>query len=302
MKIGFTLPQAGGVAWQAPQVARYAREVEQLGADSLWVIDRLLSPVDPAIGHNGGERFPDEFRAVLDPFVLLSVAATATERVLVGSNVLNVPWYPPALLGRMLTSLDVLSGGRLVPGFGVGWSPDEFEAVNVPMSERGSRLDETLDVLDQLWTADPAEYRGEHWTLPATRAALKPVRRPPVYLAAFAPASMRRVASRADGWLPALVPPRATDIQAAVNEPWAVIRGMAAEAGRDPDELDVILRIYPSVRSATVVREVAELIRRVEAESEVRHVLVDLMFLADDVDQMLDLAAGMLANVRGQQK
>ncbi|WP_439655964.1 TIGR03619 family F420-dependent LLM class oxidoreductase [Lentzea sp. HUAS TT2] len=300
MKIGFTLPQAGGVAWQAPQVARYAREVERLGADSLWVIDRLLSPVNPALGHNGGERFPDEFRAVLDPFVVLSVAATATERVLIGSNVLNVPWYSPVVLGRMLTSLDVLSGGRLVPGFGVGWSPDEFEAVNVPMAERGSRLDETLDVLDQLWTPGPAEYQGRHWKLPATHAALKPVRRPPIYLAAFAPASMRRVASRADGWLPALVPPRSTDIQAAVNEPWAVIRGMAAEAGRDPDELDVILRIYPSVRSSTVVEEVVELIKRVEAESEVRHVLVDLMYLADDVDHMLDLAAGLLAGVRGQ--
>ncbi|QFZ18719.1 TIGR03619 family F420-dependent LLM class oxidoreductase [Saccharothrix syringae] len=299
MKIGFSLPQAGGVAWQAPRVAGYAREVERLGADSLWVIDRLLSPVDPAIGHNGGERFPDEFRAVLDPFVLLGVAAAATERVLIGSNVLNAPWYPPAVLGRALTTLDVLSGGRLVAGFGVGWSPEEFEAVNVPMAERGSRLDETLDVLDRLWTADPAEYRGEHWTLPATRAALKPVRRPPVYLAAFAPASMRRVARRADGWLPALVLPRAADVRTAVTEPWAVIRRMAAEAGRDPDGLDVVLRIYPTVRSGTVVDEVAGLIGRVEAESEVRHVLVDLMYLADDVDRMLDLAAGVLSRVRG---
>ncbi|ACU37033.1 TIGR03619 family F420-dependent LLM class oxidoreductase [Actinosynnema mirum] len=296
MKIGFTLPQAGNVAWQAPQAARYARELEQLGADSLWVIDRLLSPVNPTLGHNGGEDFPAEFRAVLDPFVLLAVAATATERVLIGSNVLNAPWYPPALLARALTSLDVLSGGRLAPGFGVGWSPDEFEAVNVPMSERGARLDETLDVLDQLWTADPAEYRGKHWTLPATRAALKPTRRPPIYLAAFAPASMRRVATRADGWLPALVPPRTTDIETAVTKPWALIRAMAEDAGRDPDELDVILRIYPSVRSGTAVTEVVELIKRVEAESEVRHVLVDLMYLADDVDQMLDLAAGVLSS------
>ncbi|ATE54575.1 MULTISPECIES: TIGR03619 family F420-dependent LLM class oxidoreductase [Actinosynnema] len=299
MKIGFTLPQAGNVAWQAPQAARCARELEQLGADSLWVIDRLLSPVNPTVGHNGGEGFPEEFRAVLDPFVLLAVAATATERVLIGSNVLNAPWYPPALLARALTTLDVLSGGRLAPGFGVGWSPDEFEAVNVPMSERGSRLDETLDVLDQLWTADPAEHRGKHWTLPATRAALKPTRRPPVYLAAFAPAAMRRVATRADGWLPALVPPRSTDIEAAVTKPWALIRAMAAEAGRDPDELDVILRVYPSVRSDTAVAEVVELIKRVEAESEVRHVLVDLMHLADDVDRVLDLAATVLSSARG---
>jgi len=298
VKIGFTLPQAGKVAWQAFRVAGYAREVERLGADSLWVIDRLLSPVNPRIGHAGSDHFPEQFRAVLDPFVLLAVAATATERVLIGSNVINAPWYSPVALARTLTSLDVLSGGRLTPGFGVGWAPEEFEAMNVPMAERGSRLDETLEVLERLWTADPAEYHGKHWELPATYSSLKPVRRPPVYLAAHAPASMRRVARRADGWLPALVLPHAVDIRSAVNEPWAEIRGMAAEAGRDPDDIDVILRLYPTIRSDTVVEEVADLIDRVEAESEVRHVLVDLMYLADDVDRMLDVAARVLSKVR----
>ncbi|MGZ3144781.1 LLM class flavin-dependent oxidoreductase [Lentzea chajnantorensis] len=160
MKIGSTLPQAGTAARQVQRAGRYASEGERLGADSLWVIDRLLAPVAPTAGHNGAGTFPDEFRAVLDPFVLLSIAAMATERVLIGSNVLNAPWYPPVVLGRALTSLDVLSDGRLVPGLGIGWSPDEFTAVNVAMSERGSRLDETLDVLDQLWTPGPAEYRG----------------------------------------------------------------------------------------------------------------------------------------------
>jgi probable F420-dependent oxidoreductase len=298
MKIGFTLPQVGAVAWQAPQVARYAREVERLGADSLWVIDRLLSPVDPKIGYNGAEEFPEEFRAILDPFVLLGVAASATERILVGSNILNTPWYPPALLARTLTTLDVLSGGRLVPGLGAGWSPEEFEAVNVPLAERGARLDETLDVLDQLWTADPAEYHGKHWQLPATRAALKPVRRPPIYLAGFAPAAMRRVARRADGWLPAMVLPHFTDVEAAVNQPFATIRRLAADAGRDPGALDAILRIYPTVRSTTVVDEVTEVIKRVAGETEVRHVLVDLMYQADDVDGLLTLVAGILSGAR----
>jgi probable F420-dependent oxidoreductase len=298
MKIGFTLPQTGTVAWQAPQVARYAREVEQLGADSLWVIDRLLSPVDPQVGYGGGEGFPEEFQAILDPFVLLGVAATATERVQIGSNILNTPWYPPALLARSLTTLDVLSGGRLVPGLGAGWSPEEFEAVNVPMSERGARLDETLDVLEQLWTADPAEYHGKHWQLPATRAALKPVRRPPVYLAGFAPAAMRRVARRADGWLPAVILPAMSDLDAAVNQPLAAIRGMAAETGRDPSTLDMILRVYPNVRSTTVVDDVATMIRRVGDETEVRHVLVDLMYQADDVDGLLKIVAGVLSAAR----
>src|ERR1041384_7830596 len=114
MKIGFTLPQTGARAAQAAQVARYASEAEQLGADSLWVIDRLLSPVDPKIGYNGADTFPPEFKAILDPFVLMGVAASATTRALVGSNILNTPWYPPALLARTLTTLDLVSGGRLV--------------------------------------------------------------------------------------------------------------------------------------------------------------------------------------------
>lgn len=294
MKIGFTLPQTGAVAWQADQVARYAREVEQLGGDSLWVIDRLLSPPNPTVGYNGADTFPEEFRAILDPFVLLAVAASATERVLIGSNILNTPWYPPALLARTLTTLDVLSGGRLVPGLGIGWSPEEYDAVGVPMAERGARLDETLDALHRLWTADPASYEGTHVRVPETRATLKPVRTPPVYLAGFAPSAMRRVARRADGWLPAVVLPGMTDLDAAVNQPLAAIRAMAAEEGRDPATLDMILRIYPTVRTDSVVDDVAEMIKRVEGETEVRHVLVDLMYQADDVDSLLGLVEAIL--------
>jgi probable F420-dependent oxidoreductase len=298
MKIGFTLPQTGVVAAQAAQVARYASEVEKLGADSLWVIDRLLAAVDPKIGYNGADTFPAEFDAILDPFVLLGVAASATSRVTIGSNILNTPWYPPALLARSLTTLDVLSGGRLVPGLGAGWSPEEFEAAGVPMNERGARLDETLDALEQLWTANPAEYHGKHWHVPTTRAALKPVRRPPVYLAGFAPAAMRRVARRADGWLPAVLLPQFTDLDAAVNQPMATIRGMAEEAGRDPSTLDMILRIYPTVRTDSVVDEVADMIKRVAGETEARHVLVDMMYQADDVDELLTQVAGILAAAR----
>jgi probable F420-dependent oxidoreductase len=298
MKVGFTLPQTGGPAKQAAQVARYASEAEKLGAGSLWVVDRLLSPVEPTIGYNGADTFPEEFHAILDPFVLLGVAASATERVVIGSNVLNTPWYPPAVLARALTTVDVLSGGRLVPGLGVGWSPDEFEAVGIPMSERGARLDETLDALERLWTADPAEYHGKHWHVPATRSSLKPVRRPPVYLAGFTPAAMRRVARRGDGWLPAVVLPRLTDLDAAVNQPLAAIREMAREAGRDPGTLDMILRIYPTERMGSVVDDVADTIKRVEDQTEVRHVLVDLMYQADDVDGLLEKVDGILSVVR----
>ncbi|MEV4310728.1 TIGR03619 family F420-dependent LLM class oxidoreductase [Actinocrispum sp. NPDC049592] len=298
MKIGFTLPQTGAVAWQAAEAGRYAREAENLGADSLWVIDRLLAPVDPKVGYNGADDFPEEFRALLDPFALMAVAASATERVLVGSNIINAPYYSPAVLARMFTTLDVLSGGRFVPGLGAGWSPEEFEAVGVPISERGERLDEALDVFEHLWTANPAEHNGKHWTIAATRSELKPVRKPPIYLAGFAPAAMKRVARRADGWLPALVLPQATDVDLMINRPLEQIHGLMAEIGRDPKSLDMILRIYPTIRTDTVVQDVAAVIKRVGEQTEVRHVLVDLMYQADDIDTMLKLVGGILAAAR----
>lgn len=145
MRIGFALSQFGAIAHhQADQVPRFAREIEQLGADGLWVGDRLLAPVDPGFGYGGGTDIPARFHAVLDPFVLLTIAATVTDRLPIGTNIFNVPWYPPALLARSLTSIDRLSEGRLVSGFGTNWSPEEYQAAAVPMAERGVRLDECL--------------------------------------------------------------------------------------------------------------------------------------------------------------
>ena len=217
MRIGFCLPQFGAMTGDVGAVVRFAREAEALGADSLWVGDRLLAPVRPAIGYGGTTSMPVQFRASLDPFAVLTAAAAVTERAQLGASVLNAPFYPPALLARSLTSIDVLSGGRLIPGFGTGWSPEEFQATGVPMAERGERLNECLDVLEALWTQNPAEHQGKHWDIAATYADLKPVRRPrpPIYLGGYAPAALRRVARRADGWLPSARVPGGFDPGAA---------------------------------------------------------------------------------------
>jgi probable F420-dependent oxidoreductase len=297
MRIGFTLPQLGALARQAPQITRFAAAAEELGADSLWVADRLLSPVDPKVGYAGSDTFPPEFRAILDPFAVLTAAATATSRVALGTNVLNAPWYPPALLARTLTTIDRISGGRLIPGFGSGWSPEEFEAVDVPMTERGRRLDECLDALEQLWTANPSEYHGELWQVPATHADLKPVQRPRIYLGGFAPAALRRVATKADGWLPVVMQPSEFDAEAAIAGPMRRIRQIAEEHGRDPGSLDMILRVYPF--PAASLDDVVDTIKRAREETEVRHVLVDLMYHADNVDTLLEKVETVLTGVRG---
>jgi probable F420-dependent oxidoreductase len=300
MRIGFALPQFGALAHQPDQVARFARRIEELGGDSLWVADRLLAPVDPTVGYAGGSTIPREFRSVLDPFTLLTVATTATGNVRLGTNVLNAPWYPPALLARTLTSIDALSGGRLVPGFGTGWSPEEFAAAGVPMAERGARLDECLDALHQLWTADPAEHRGSHWSVPATHSHLKPAQdpHPPIYLAGFAEPALRRVARRADGWLPVWRPGTgAFDPAAHLAEPLARVRSLAEEAGRDPRSLTALLRVYPT--EAGTVDEVVDAIVRADRDAGVDDAFVDLMCLAEDVDHALELAGEILRRARG---
>jgi len=99
VRIGFTLPQLGALAHYPREVSRFAREAEQLGADSLWVGDRLLAPVNPTVGYGGADTIPRAFHALLDPFVLLSIAAVSTKHVQIGTNVLNCSLVPAVHAG-----------------------------------------------------------------------------------------------------------------------------------------------------------------------------------------------------------
>ncbi|WP_326701257.1 TIGR03619 family F420-dependent LLM class oxidoreductase [Streptomyces sp. NBC_01754] len=298
MRIGFTLPQMGPLAHQAHEIGRFAKEAEELGADSLWVGDRILAPVEPSVGYGGGDGIPEVFRTVLDPFAVMAVAAAATERAEIGANVLQAPCYAPALLARSLTTLDLISEGRLLAGFGTGWSPEEYLAAGVPMKERGARLDEALDALEAWWTTDPVEFEGTYTRIPAAHVGLKPARRPhpPVYLAGFAPAAMRRVARRADGWLPVAQPGSGAFAPGSVNTPMAQVRRLAAEAGRDPSVLGLILRVYPTPEAT--LEEVVATITDAGRETDVDHCFVELMNIAHDVDHALELVRRVLGTAR----
>lgn len=293
MRIGVTLPQFGPLAHEAGDVARFARQAEELGAASLWAGDRILAPVDPVTRYPGttpdGPAYPAEFRAVLDPLTLLTVAATATERVRLGTSTLNATWYPPVTLARTLTSIDQVSGGRLIAGFGIGWSPDEYRAVGVPWQHRGDRLDETLDVLRAVWTTSPAEHTGPAFTLPASYFDLRPVQRPhpPVYLAGLREAGLRRVGRRAEGWLPVRLPIGLLRTQL------AVVRGAAEQAGRDPGTLAAALRVNLAADSS--LTEVADYLAEVEETFGIDEAFVDPMYVARTVDEALDVLAQLLS-------
>ncbi|WP_416968066.1 TIGR03619 family F420-dependent LLM class oxidoreductase [Streptomyces sp. 4F14] len=298
MRTGFSLPQFAPMDRQFDQLARFAREAEELGAGSLWVGDRVLAALDPAVGYGGGTTIPPELHAALDPFVALSVAAAVTDRALLGTSTLIAPWYPPLLLARSLTGIDVVSRGRLIAGLGSGWSPEEYEGVGVPWKERGARLDESLDILESVWTAAPVpRYDGAHHSVPAAHIGPKPVQRPrpPVYLSAFSPASQRRAARRADGIMPVafVTPGGSYDPAATVTAPLRDLRRLAEAEGRDPAGVGAILRI--NVAAGSTPRDIADVVRRTRDETELDHVFADLVYLVDQsVDQALDLAGQVL--------
>src|SRR3990172_4907074 len=244
MKLGINIPNLGPAA--GPEgIAKVAQKAEELGYDSIWSTERLLFPVNPRTGYGGmeGVPLPEGFKYQLDPLDVLSYAAAVTKRVKLGTSVLDFPYYNPVMLARRITTLDVLSGGRAVIGLGLGWSPEEFEAAGVSMKGRGARANEALQVMKTIWADDPAEFSGRYYQVAKSIVLPKPVQKPhpPIYMAAYAPAAMKRVATQTNGWLPVGIPVEG------MRQMWEAIRSMAREAGRNPDDLKLIVRANTAV-------------------------------------------------------
>lgn len=254
MRLGFALPQIGS-ATGPDKIVTVAQRAEDLGFDSLWVLDRILFPVNPRAPYPGGDgSLPVKYKCTLDPLETLTFAAAHTRRIALGTSVLNLPWYNPVLLGRRLTTLDVLSGGRLRVGFGMGWSPDEYEAAGTPWQERGKRADELIRALKTIWTTDPVEFHGAYYQIAKSFIGPKPVQKPhpPIYMAAYTPSAMRRVALEADGWFPVGIP------ISNIEQMFEGIKDLAREAGRDPGALELIVRANVEISDAAPDKDRAD--------------------------------------------
>jgi probable F420-dependent oxidoreductase len=228
--LGFGLPVSG--SWATPDgMRRIARRAEELGYASLWTFQRVLYPVD-------GELDPPH-RAVHDPVVALAHVAGHTDRIGLGTATICAPYTAPALLAKTLTSLDVLSGGRLTVGLGMGWLPQEYAAAGVPFERRGARMDEYLRCLRALWTQDPIEFSGEFYTVPRSHVGPPPVQRPhpPILLGGSAVPALRRAGRLAQGWIGSSRHDL-TRIGACVE----TVREGAREAGRDPEAVRIVVR------------------------------------------------------------
>jgi probable F420-dependent oxidoreductase len=201
------------VGMVAPNSAAAVRAAEDMGVDSLWVGGHISSP-------NPGA----------DPVTWLARLVEQTRAVEIGSAVLLLPLYPPAIVAKQFADLDRASGGRLTLGVGVGGEyPQEFSALQVPLRERGRRTDEAIGLIRRLWTAEPVTHPGPFFPMTDVQIQPGPVRPagPPIVVAGRQEPALRRAALFGDGWMPYLYSPRR------YRESVARVRELAAAAGRD---------------------------------------------------------------------
>ncbi len=279
-------------------VTDVARAAERMGYESLWVFERALFPEPATQGLYGveGLPWPDTYRSVAEPLVTLALAAAVTERARLGTSVLVAPLHVPFQLAKSLASLDAASGGRVVAGFGTGWSHDEYAAASVrPFAERGAALDELIGVCRAVWGPDPVVYDGEVTKIASAVVGPKPARPIPVLLAAGGSGrARRRLVDPADGWLPTGV--GAETVAAQLRE----LRDLAAERGRT-EPIRTVLRVntrYSAANHEGPDRRpfqggIDQIVEDLAAHAEVGldEILIDVQSTPRDAEELKDVAA-----------
>ncbi|HEV8474267.1 MAG TPA: TIGR03619 family F420-dependent LLM class oxidoreductase [Methylomirabilota bacterium] len=185
---------------------------ERSEIDSLWFSERLSSPLP-----------------VPEPMTTLAAVAARTTRLKFGPSVFVTPFRTPVLAAREIAMIDYLSGGRMLPAFGIGVEQErEFLAAGVPFKERGRRTDEAIAIMRRCWSEDNVTFEGEFWRLDRITVLPKPVQQPmPLWIGGNSDAAMRRVGRLGDGWIPSFIAP--DRFAAGVRRTQAC----AAEAGRE---------------------------------------------------------------------
>jgi probable F420-dependent oxidoreductase len=178
------------------------------------------------------------------PLAFLSYLAATTQRVLLGTSVLVLPSHHPVDLAKYSATLDQVSGGRVILGVGAGSMPEEFQALGVPMRQRGSLTDESIAIMKELWTNPYPSYQSRRWSFSDLRFSPKPLQKPhiPLWIGGSSPAALRRTAASGDGWHPNGLSPE--EFSLGKKE----IEELASKAGRDPESIIMSTRIEVEVR------------------------------------------------------
>jgi probable F420-dependent oxidoreductase len=246
MRFGFALPGRGPLA-RPDVLIKLAEKADALRYSFIFVTDHVVIPVtyDSTYPYAlSGKPAGDWSQGYMEPLALMSFLAGATSRVRLGTSVLVIPYRNPVVTAKMLATLDVMSGGRVILGAGVGWLREEFEALgSPPFAERGRVTDDYLRLMRECWTREPVEWRGTHYRMAPMSVMPKPVQGSiPIWTGGHTDAALRRTGELADGWHPLGHRPPANLHPAEYGEKVAVIHGWARKAGRDPKDITLSFR------------------------------------------------------------
>ena len=305
MKVGISLPQASSQATKENMI-HMAQVAEREGFDSIWTFERLLWPINPQTPYPATPdgSLPQEYQIMLDPLETLSFLAANTNKIFLGTSVLDMLFHNPVILARRLATLDVFSEGRVISGLGIGWSKDEFQASNIPFNNKGKRADEYVKMLKRIWMDEDVEFKGQYYSIPKSKIGPKPVQKPhiPIYLGGFSPNAIRRIVENdLNGWLGIIggIAPFGY-VQSVVNN----FRNEITKTNKDSTNFKIILLAYPYLQENTsnsdnnvdrptltgTIDEIGDDIRKIK-DLDVDHIIFAYNFspIGKDIDKMIDL-------------
>jgi probable F420-dependent oxidoreductase len=291
MDLGAHLPNQGPLATREA-VTTFCREAEKAGIASLWVSDHVIFP-RTATGSYPGGRFPHSpDRAYLEPVITLTAAAMCTERARLGASVFILGHRHPVVMAKMLTSIDALSGGRLIVGVGVGWWKEELTILGAPFEKRGKQGDEAIKVFKALWTQDNPSFDGEFFAFRDLGFAPKPVQKPhpPIWVGGDSPGAFRRVVTLGDGWHATSKTP------AQLKDALGRLREAADKAGRKFDTLEISLRF--GLTDAMLANGGREAIDTLGEYKRLGLTHIVLEFRRDDLGRMLEILGQVAGPIR----
>ena len=237
MKIGVSIPRLPDAAG----IREFCERAERLGFESVMAGDHIVLPVGgtnqyPYTPTGAFQRPSDE--PFLETMTMLGFMAACTSEIRLGSTVLILPYRNPVVQAKMFASLDVLSGGRIICGVGVGWLEKEFDILGVPYADRGPMTDEFLAIFNALWTEEVPDYQGKYYRIDGIYFEPKPIQQPriPIWVGGHTRRALRRTAKYGDCWHTT----RQTPDFVAQNLPY--LREQTELAGRDPADITISLK------------------------------------------------------------
>jgi probable F420-dependent oxidoreductase len=212
-----------------------AQTAEEVGIESLWTVEHVVVPMgyESTYPYSRDGKMPGSEEAPIpDPLVWLTYAAAVTKKIKLATGIIILPQRHPLYLAKEAATLDMLSGGRVILGIGVGWLEEEFKALKVPFEARGAITDESIEALRGLWSKGSSEHKGDHYAWPAVESNPKPTSgKIPIVIGGHSKPAARRAARLGDGFFPA----RADKLEMCLAE----LKAECDRIGRDPSEIEI---------------------------------------------------------------